>query len=106
MTQIHHFDFRASSWVDISDALCEFRTMANSQSAYAYVKTTPGIQLGMIERLVTDLSLEDHICTEAVLPSIDCDVRHASMQMRPAKRAHGFRHFLEKIVSHHVPRPG
>lgn len=106
MTQIHHFDFRATAWSDVADALCDFRETASSEGAYAYLKTSPGLQRGMIERLVADLSLEDHICTESVVAPVRCDARHGSRQMVPAKGARGFKHLLEKIVSHHVPRPG
>ena len=101
MTHIHHFDFCESRWIDIADTLCEFRNTANAQCAYAYVKTTQGLQLSMVERLVADLDLQDHICMETAVVTAHCAKRQDGRQQSHAHLPFG----LERLWSKSVPRP-
>lgn len=104
MTQIHQFDFRAAAWINVADALCDFRTLANSQCIYAYVKASPGLQQSMIERLVADLDLEDHICMDSVAATNRCDINHPSVQHIPANRPFRVESLLRTIMPQRVAR--
>lgn len=64
MPQIHQFDFRGRPWPEVADTLCGFRGTVDTEGAYAYLRTSPGSQLRMVERLVRDLGLDEYVSTE------------------------------------------
>lgn len=106
MTQIYHFDFCASPWNDIADTLCEFRNTANERCSYAYVKAESGLQLSMVEKLVADLDLDDHICTETVAAAAYFAVREGGKQRSRLHLPFGLERLWSKPRPHRVARLG
>lgn len=104
MTQIHQFDFRGTRWIEVTETLSEFRMMVDAECSYAYIKTAPGLQQSMVERLVSDLNLEDHVCTEPVTAREHSAIRYDSKPPLPANHAPGSAGLWSRSVTQPVAR--